>query len=253
MKRLRTVLLTTVILLCLSVLVPQKTYAGRYTTVKGDSLYKISNAFNTDINTLMKDNGLTSTMLGIGQELYVNCDTYYVKRGDTLFGIAKKYGVTLSALRRANNIYTDYIYIGQTLSIPNATRKVTAVPTTSSYSAKDLDMLARLISAEAIGESYQAKVAVGAVVINRVESEQWPNTVKAVIYQEINGYYQFTPVANGAINKAADSDSLRAAKTALMGIDSTKGAMFYYDTSTTNSWILAKPVSVSIDNMVFAY
>ena len=133
-------------------------------------------------------------------------------------------------------------------SAPSApTEAAPAVPT------NELDLLARLITAEAQGEPYETKVAVGAVVMNRVESGSWPNTIKEVIYQNINGYYQFTPVVNGWINKPAESGSIEAAKAALSGADPTNGAQFYYDDTTTNPWILAKPVSVKIGHMTFAF
>ncbi|HAN20456.1 MAG: peptidoglycan-binding protein [Clostridiales bacterium GWF2_36_10] len=254
MKRMKKILLTTVMLLSLSLFFTFNASAATYTTVSGDSLYKIGQVFNTSTTTLMKDNNLTSTMLKIGQKLYVNCNTYTVEKGDNLYAISRQYGITLSALRRANNIYTDLILIGQVLNIPQATTTAaTPVSNTSVYSTSDRNILARLITAEAQGESYEAKVAVGAVVMNRVKSPLWPNTISGVIYQNINGYYQFSPVENGSINNVADADSIKAANVAMSGVDPTNGAMFYYDTSTTNAWILAKPVSISIDNMVFAY
>jgi spore germination cell wall hydrolase CwlJ-like protein len=107
--------------------------------------------------------------------------------------------------------------------------------------------------AETQSEPYNAKVAVGAVVMNRVESGQFADTVKGVIYQKYGEYYQFTPVANGWINKPADADSINAAKDALKGADPANGALWYYDDSTTNQFMLAKKVSVKIGHMVFAY
>lgn len=117
----------------------------------------------------------------------------------------------------------------------------------------DVDVLARLIMAEAQGEPYAAKVAVGAVVLNRVQSGQWASTIKGVIYQKSGGYFQFTPVENGWINKPADAECIKAAKAALGGADPTNGAQFYYDDSVTNEWIQAKPVSTKIGSMIYAY
>ncbi len=117
----------------------------------------------------------------------------------------------------------------------------------------DLDLLARLITAEAQGEPYEAQVAVGAVVMNRVESGVWAPTIEGVIYQNINGYYQFTPVVNGWINKPAQPESLQAAEAAMSGADPTNGAQFYYDDQSTNTWILSKPVSIQIGHMIYAY
>lgn len=123
----------------------------------------------------------------------------------------------------------------------------------STYSADDLDLLARLITAEAQAEPYGAQVAVGAVVMNRVRSSSFPDSIREVIYQNINGYYQFSPVVNGWINKPALPDSIKAAKDALNGIDPTNGAMFFYDNTTTNTWLLSKPISISIGTMIYAY
>ncbi len=119
------------------------------------------------------------------------------------------------------------------------------------YSDDDLNLLARLIHAEAQAEPYEAKVAVGAVVLNRIGT--FEDSIKGVIYQNIDGYYQFTPVENGWINKPAGEDSIKAAREALDGADPTNGALFYYDNQTTNEWILAKPVSVTFGNMIYAF
>lgn len=123
----------------------------------------------------------------------------------------------------------------------------------SAYSSNETDLLARLITAEAQLEPYDAKVAVGAVVMNRVKSSSFPNSISEVIYQNIEGYYQFTPVVNGWIDKPASSESLKATKVALSGHDPTNGALFYYDNTSSNEWILSKPVSVRFGDMIYAY
>ena len=138
----------------------------------------------------------------------------------------------------------------ETKPSPAAAKETAA---SDAYSGKELDLLARLICAEAQGESYDAKVAVGAVVINRVQSGLFANSIADVIYQNIDGYWQFTPVANGWIDKPADSESVSAAKDALNGADPTDGALWYYDDSTTNQFLLAKKVAVKLDHMIFAY
>jgi spore germination cell wall hydrolase CwlJ-like protein len=213
--------------------------------------------------------------------LKVPGDTYTVQKGDTLFLIAQKYKMPLSELQRANNIYGSNLDIGQRLAVPtdsataptSNTGSGSSTPVsgsasnppasggstapsqtgTISYTASDLDLLARLIQAETPGQPYDAKVAVGAVVINRVESGLFADSISGVINQKINGYYQFTPVANGWINNPADADAVNAAKEALKGTDPTNGALWYYDDSCTNSFMLAKKVAVKIGRMVFAY
>jgi N-acetylmuramoyl-L-alanine amidase len=116
-----------------------------------------------------------------------------------------------------------------------------------------LDLLARLIMAETETQPYEAKVAVGSVVVNRVKSGLFAPTIKGVINQNINGYYQFTPVENGWIKRPANEECIKAAKEALSGVDTTNGALFYYDDSSTNQWILSKPVAVQYGRMIYAY
>ncbi len=252
-KSLKSILLATGLIAGIT-LFSSNAYAATYTTVSGDSLFKISKIFNTSITSLMSDNKLTSTNLNIGQKLNVPGITHTVKKGESLYLISKSYKIPLETLRRANNIYTDYLDIGQKLNVPAKTSTAPElVDNTSSYSASDLDLLARLINAEAQGEQYNAKVAVGAVVLNRVKSGSFKNTISGVIYEVIDGHYQFTPVLNGWINKPANADSIKAAKEALSGVDPTNGALFYFDKTATNKWLLSRPVSIRIDNMIFTY
>lgn len=235
-------------------------FAGDYTVVSGDSLYKIGTLFNTSANNIMGSNNLKGTTIYPGQILKVPCDTYTVKSGDSLYLIAKRYGINLSDLRKANNKWNNIIYIGQKLNLPKinstaGTSSNSKQPTESkpivNYTEADLDLLSRLVTAEAQGQPYNAQVAVASVVLNRVKSSQFPNTISSVIYQKINGYYQFTPVKNGWINKAATSTAKKAAKEALYGADPSKTALFYFDDSATNEWLWSKPITARIGNMVF--
>lgn len=246
----------------LSLLVPYTAMAADYTVVQGDSLYSIGKRFNTTSAAIMSSNNLSGTMIYPGQTLNIPGGSYTVKAGDTLYLIAKQYGVSLTALRQANNKWNDLIFPGQVLVIsgaPSVQNQSSAGNTTVGskavipYSQADLDLLSRLIMSEAEGEPYAAKVAVGAVVINRVKDAGFPNTISGVINQVINGYYQFTPVENGYINRPANDDSKRAALEALQGNDPTKGALFYFDDSATNSWLWSKPLAIKIGKMVFVY
>lgn len=121
-----------------------------------------------------------------------------------------------------------------------------------SYSKSDLDLLARLITAEASAEPFNAKVAVGSVIINRIKSHTFANSIRSVIYEVSDGYYQFTPVLNGWINKPATADSKKAAYTALYGKDQSKGSLYYFDNTTKNTWLWSKPIKARIGNLVFA-
>ncbi|MCB2294793.1 cell wall hydrolase [Clostridium algoriphilum] len=119
------------------------------------------------------------------------------------------------------------------------------------YSASDLNLLARLITAEAGGESYNAQVAVGAVVVNRVKSSSFPNSISAVINQKTNGSYEFTPVLNGNINRTAQANAVKAANEALSGIDPSNNALFFYSGKAPTALTLPQPVSIKIDGLTF--
>lgn len=259
----KTLLVTMVLSLTIPVLTSYKASAATFTVASSDSLYTISKTFNTSTKNLIDDNSLKSTTIRPGQKLWVSCKTYTVHKGDSLFLIAKKYGMPLSKLISANNISANYIVAGQKINIPVGFVAPVVTPIATSpkpvktaivnHTTQDVDLLARLITAEASGQPYQAKVAVAAVVLNRTTSGTFKNTIKGVIYETIKGYHQFTPVTNGLINKPADADALRAANAALSGQDPTKGALFYFDNTITNKWLLAKPVSITIDKLIFAY
>lgn len=118
-----------------------------------------------------------------------------------------------------------------------------------SYNESEIYTLARLVHGEARGEPYVGKVAVAAVVLNRVRSAAFPNTISGVIYQA----GAFDCVADGQINLAPDSDSLRAARDAMNGWDPTGGCIYYYNPATsTSAWIWSREVRLSIGAHNFA-
>ncbi len=207
----------------------------------------------------MKDNNLSSTTINPNQALIVPSQVYTAKSGDTLYLISKRYNVSLSWMKRANNEWDDYLYIGQKLNTPQTSSESTSSTgqntynVNSSYSNTEIDLLARLITAEAESEPYNAKVAVGAVVLNRIKDSRFPNTISSVIYQKSNSYYQFTPVENGWINKPASTDAKKAAQEALKNVDPSNGALYYFDDSSTNKWLWSKPITARIGKMVYVY
>ncbi len=117
---------------------------------------------------------------------------------------------------------------------------------------EDLLLLAQLISAEARGEPYLGQVAVGGVVLNRVKSPLFPNTIRAVIYQPA----QFSPVLDGSINREPTESGLRAAREALMGHDPSRGALFFYNPELCSpaglKYMQTREVTVRIGRHVFA-
>lgn len=231
-------------------------YGAGYTVQKGDSLYKIGLLFNSSAETIMSDNNLSGVIIYPGQRLEVRAKTHTVKSGDTLYLIAHKYGVSLELLRKANNKWDNMIYPGRQLNIPStgATGKPGNVGNAViPYTEAELDLLARLVRAEAESEPYAAKVGVAAVVVNRVKSSLFPDTITSVVYEVSNGYYQFTPVENGWINRPATQTDRNAALDALRGSDPSNGALYYFDDSATNKWLWSKPVKAWIGRMVYVY
>lgn len=121
----------------------------------------------------------------------------------------------------------------------------TEVYAASSSSTSDLQLMARAINGEARGEPYEGQVAVGAVILNRVRSSKFPNTIAGVIYQS----GAFTAVADGQINVPIEQGStvLKAAQDAMNGWDPTGGAIYYFNPNTaTNKWIWSRPLIKTI-------
>ncbi len=171
---------------------------------------------------------------------------YYTGSVDGIFGA--KTTAAVKYFQRKNGLTADGIVGSKTLKALGIS---TSASSTSggSYSNSDLNLLARVISGEARGENYTGKVAVGAVVLNRVKSSSFPNTISGVIYQP----YAFTAVADGQINVAPDNACYEAAKAALNGWDPTGGAIYYYNPKTaTSSWIFSRTTVAVIGNHVFA-
>lgn len=112
-------------------------------------------------------------------------------------------------------------------------------------------LLARLINGEARGEPYEGQVAVGAVIMNRVKSPIFPNTIAGVIYQK----GQFSSVTDGQINEAIEENSTvyQAAQDAMNGSDPTNGALYFYNPSKTKSkWLFSLPVVATIGEHKFS-
>ncbi|MDO5110826.1 MAG: spore cortex-lytic enzyme [Clostridia bacterium] len=118
----------------------------------------------------------------------------------------------------------------------------------SSSGSNDAYLLARLVYGEARGEPYKGKVAVAAVVLNRVNSASFPNSVAGVVYQS----GAFDVVADGQINLAPDSEAIRAARDAMNGYDPTNGCLYYHNPAkSTSAWMREKPIKITIGSHAF--
>ena len=121
--------------------------------------------------------------------------------------------------------------------------------TSSTTNSADLNLLARCVYAEARGEPYVGQVAVAAVVLNRVRSSSFPNTISGVIYQA----GAFTCVSDGQINLTPNQSAYNAARDALNGYDPTGGCLYYYNPATaTSKWIWSLKVTLTVGRHSFA-
>ena len=183
---------------------------------------------------------------------------YTVQKGDTMSKIARDNGVTLSALASANphvkNL--DLIYVGQEIHLDVNKKSRPAVASRGettlnkvNISDADIDLLARIVRAEAQTEPFEGKVAVASVVLNRVDSPKFPDTIRDVIYQS----GQFQPVSNGEINKPADKESRRAVFAALSDMRKiAKDSLFFYNPDiASNRWLDSRETTVVIGQHVF--
>lgn len=250
MKKTQFTLLLTFLLITASFSLAANAMAAEHLVAKGESLYQIAQRYNTSVDTLENGNGLSNSNIYAGQVLWVP-QYHYVSPGESLYLIGKKYGIRYSEIVRNNGLTTTDVYPGQKLYIPeqNAT---TSRGWGARLSSVDMDILARIITAEADSESFLTKVAVGAVVLNRVRSNDFPNTIGQVVYHvDETGRYQFEPVLNGWINRPASQQAILAAKEALKGWDPTNGALYFWESWVQNSFLNQRPTSVILDAFTF--
>ena len=166
---------------------------------------------------------------------------YYNGNVDGIFG-----SQTLEAVKyfqRKNGLTVDGIAGPATLKAMGIYNSSNSGSSSSSSNSSNVNLLARLIYGEARGEPYTGQVAVGAVVMNRVKSSSFPNTISGVIYQS----GAFDVVKDGQINLSPNSTAIKAAQDAINGWDPSYGAVYYFNPSTaTNKWIWSRPMTVTI-------
>ena len=151
----------------------------------------------------------------------------------------QKNGLTVDGIAGTKTLQAMGIYSSSSSSSNNSSSSNSS----SSTNSNDLNLLSRLVYGEARGEPYTGQVAVAAVVLNRVKSSSFPNTISGVIYQ--NG--AFDVVSDGQINLTPNDTAKKAAQDALNGWDPTNGAIYYFNPSTaTNKWIWSRPMTVTI-------
>lgn len=233
-----------------------------YTVKKNDTLWDISNQYGVSVQAMKQANHKKNDRIYIGEQLTIPASpsssestsqkdvavsnhsaqaVYQVQRGDTLGAIAKRYNVSIQAIKQANHTNGDRIYAGQHLII------------TTGISEQEMDLMARLVTAEAGGEPYAGKVAVAKVILNRVNSTEFPNTITDVIYEPIKYGYAFTPVTDGRINQPATHEARMAVEEAISTKGSNSDWLYFYNPKTsTDKWITTRQTVAVIGNHVFA-
>ncbi len=156
---------------------------------------------------------------------------YGTETKNAVIKFQKKNGLTADGIAGAKTLEAIGLPTGQDSSSSN------------SFSSSDYNLLARLISAEARGEPYSGQVAVGAVVLNRVEHPSFPDSISGVVYQR----GAFSCIDDGQFNKPVADSCYSAARDALNGWDPSGGAIYYFNPSTaTSSWIWSRPLIKTI-------
>ena len=171
---------------------------------------------------------------------------YYDGSVDGIFGSGTREAVKY--FQRTNGLTADGVVGSATAAALGMTLSGTSSSGGGGITSTDLDLLARVVYGEARGESYVGQVAVAAVVLNRVESASFPNTIAGVVYQA----GAFDCVADGQINLTPDDTAVKAAQDAMNGWDPTYGCLFYYNPATaTSAWMLSRPVKLRIGDHNF--
>lgn len=173
---------------------------------------------------------------------------YYNGEVDGIYGSATEKAVR--SFQKTNDLSVDGIVGKNTLAALGMFSSSAGSSSSSGTAAQDatVALLARVISAEARGEPYAGQVAVGAVILNRVEHPSFPSTIAGVVYQP----GAFTCMVDGQIDQPVAESSVRAAREALNGFDPSGGAIYYFNPGTaTSSWIWSRPLIKVIGNHRF--
>lgn len=171
---------------------------------------------------------------------------YLTGKADGVFGAKTKAAVI--KFQRKNGLVADGVIGTRTAQALGISLSQNTSSSSQNTSSTDLNLLARVVYGEARGEPYTGQVAVAAVVLNRVKSSSFPNTIAGVVYQS----GAFDCVSDGQINLTPNQSAYNAARDALNGWDPTYGCLFYYNPRTaTSKWMLSRTVKLNIGNHAF--
>lgn len=232
--------------------------AQTYSVAPHDTLFLIAQRYNTTVEQLSQANNLANPhLIYPGQVLTIPALVHTVLPGDTLWSISQKYGLGLALLIAANPTFSpENISPGQKINIPAGVNSPAGNTLASRggriFSQNEVDLFARLVHSEAGSEPYTGQVAVAASVLNRMASTRYPDTLSSVVYQIVDGCYQYSPVLDGRINLPANKSAYQAVYDALGGWDPSCNALgFYNPAKTGNQWVRQQPVTTVIGNHIF--
>jgi len=204
----------------------------------GASLIGFTTMNTTNSSDISVEAALTTSQVKTVQTKLKNWG-YYTGSVDGIYGTKTKAAVV--KFQKNNGLSADGIVGSKTAAAMGMSL--------TSQTSSDLTLLAKCVYAEARGEPYSGQVAVAAVVLNRVASSKFPNTISGVIYQS----YAFTSVNDGQINLTPNTTAYNAARDAINGWDPSNGALYYYNPSTaTSSWIWSLKILLTIGKHNFA-
>ena len=162
---------------------------------------------------------------------------YFSGKIDGIFGSQTKNAVV--KFQKDYGLTADGIAGSETLKA----LRINSESSTSKFTQSEISLLARIISAESRGEPYTGQVAVGAVILNRIDHPSFPNTLAGVIYQP----GAFSCINDGQVNEAVSESAKKAAQDAINGWDPSGGAIYYYNPAkSTSKWIFSRPVICTI-------
>ncbi|GAB3804772.1 hypothetical protein GCM10028868_32660 [Virgibacillus kimchii] len=187
---------------------------------------------------------LLTTMLALSLVIFptsADAASYTVQQGDTFPSIAKEHGVSLKNLQIANKRTGNHLEAGESINIPN------------SLTHQEKELMAKMVHAEAKGEPYAGKVAVATVILNRVDSPDFPDTVSGVIYEKVAGHYAFTPVQNGTLYEGYADEDMKAVEEAEAFRGQGNGSLYFYNPDKVDSdWVLTRDTILKIGGHRFA-
>jgi N-acetylmuramoyl-L-alanine amidase len=168
-----------------------------------------------------------------------------IQNGDSLYKIAVNNETSVKELKQINGLTGDRIFPGNQLVVPEKSKTSQAAVSKKG----DVDLLARLVTAEAGAEPFKGKVAVASVILNRSEDKNFPETISGNIFKP----HEFESVSNGLIWNVPTKDSYKAAEVALKGWDPTYGAKYFFNPAKLKgpSWVQSRRIVERIGNHVF--